>query len=177
MSRLALSLSLFIVVMASTARAEDTRSLGLTVSPVGAFVASNTAHGVVGGYSAAIGWEFYKAPASISVAGHVGTSTILTDATPVSMRWTPLARAKISPYVGVGPSFVFAHDLADDPRQSSRALFRFGAEVAIGVSVDVTENAFAQFEGRYQTFSVNKYVFSPERQDLINASIGIGFRL
>jgi outer membrane protein W len=177
MSRSALSLSLTLLVMASTAFAEDTRSLGVTVSPVGAFVASNTAHGVVGGYSAAIGWEFYKAPATISAAGHIASSTILTDATPISLRWTPRAGQTVRPYVGVGPSFVIAHDLDEDPRASSRALLRLGGEVAAGVSIDLSDAAFAQFEGRYQSFSVTPYVFSPERQDLLSACIGIGFRL
>lgn len=177
MSRFALSLSLLTMVMASTAQAEDTRSLGVTLSPVGAFVASNTAYGVAAGYSAAIGWEFYKAPASISVAGHVATSTILTDATPVSLRWTPRARTSVRPYVGVGPSLVVAHDLPDDPQREERSLLRLGAEVSAGVAADLTESFFAQLEGRYQTFSVNRFIFSPQRQDLISASVGIGFRL
>lgn len=177
MSRLALSLSLTLVVMASTASAEDIRSLGVTVSPVGAFVASNTAHGIASGYSANLGWEFYKAPASISVAGHIGSSTVLTDATPLSLRWTPRAREKVRPYVGVGPSFVFAHDWQEDPARESRELFRVGGEVAGGVSIDLGDTAFTQLECRYQTFSLTRNVFARQRQDLISASIGIGFRL
>lgn len=176
MSRSALSLSLTLLVMASTASAEDTRSLGVTVSPLGAFVASNTANGVVGGYSASVGWEFYKAPASIAVAGHVGSSTILTDLTPLSLRWSPRASEKVRPYLGVGPSFVIAHDF-DDTRATRPPLLRVGAEVSGGVSVDLTDSAFAQFEGRYQTFSMTPYVFSPQRQDLLSACIGIGFRI
>lgn len=177
MNRFALSLSLTFLVMASTAAAEDTRSLGVTVSPVGAFVASNTAHGVVGGYSAAVGWEFYKAPASISVAGHVATSTRFTDATPLSVRWTPRGTQTVRPYVGVGPSLVVAHDLDEDPAASTRALLRLGGEVAVGVSVDLWGAAFAQLEARYQSFSVTSYIFSANRQDLITGSLGIGVRL
>ncbi|MFL5321615.1 MAG: hypothetical protein ACJ790_18275 [Myxococcaceae bacterium] len=171
-----MSLSLMVLVMASTAKAEDTRSLGVTVSPVGAYVASNTVRGVASGYSASVGWEFYKAPASISVAGHVGTSSILTDATPLSVRWTPRARERIRPYLGVGPSFVVAHDGLDES-QGGRSLLRMGAELSGGVSADLNDFVFAQLEARYQSFSVTAYVFSPERQDLISATVGIGFRL
>lgn len=176
MSRHALSLSLLLTAMASTAYAEDTRSLGVTFSPVGAYVASNTVRGVASGYSASVGWEFYKPPASISVAGHVATSRILTDATPLCVRWTPRARERISPYIGVGPSFEVAHDGLEEAR-GGRSLLRLGAEVSAGISADLSESVFGQLEARYQTFSVTPYVFSLSRQDLISGSLGIGFRL
>lgn len=176
MSRHTLSLSLFALVMASTASAEDTRSLGVTVSPVGAFIASNTVRGVATGYSASVGWELYKAPASIAVAGHVGSSAILTDVTPLAVRWTPLARRAIRPFVGVGPSFEMAHDDAQEST-GGRSLLRVGGEVSAGVSADLSQLVFTQLEGRYQSFSVTPFIFSPDRQDLISASLGIGFRL
>ena len=104
MNRFALSLSL-LLTMAPTAQAEGNRSLGVTVSPVGAFVLGTTARGVAKGYSANVGWTFNEADSLASLAGHVSASALYTAATPLSVQLTPMRRYWIHPYAGLGPTY------------------------------------------------------------------------
>jgi hypothetical protein len=178
MSRLPLLLCWAWVLLALPARAEPYRSLGITVAPVGAFVLTGTDLGRTSGYSAGLSWSYRKANAVLEVSGHVASSRLLTEATPMSVRLVPLGDTRVRPYLGLGASLLVAHQrpVSTLSEPVSRVL-QVGAELCGGVGVELGSNLFLSGEVRYQNFSAGGDPFSGARQALASAYLGVGIRL
>lgn len=179
MNRAALSLSLLLLAMAPTAGAEGTRSLGVTVSPVGAFAigpsfAGHAAYGPSVGYTAGLSWAFQRPTDWAGLGGHVGSSALFTEATPVRVAVAPFPRAVVSPYVAVGLSLLVAHPGTPAAMDAS---LRVGPEAAAGAGVSLSAATYLAAEGRLQSFSLGERPFSTERLTLATAFLGVGFRL
>jgi hypothetical protein len=175
MRRLAPFLFLVPWLLASPARANG-QSLGLTVAPVGAFLLTGTPKGRLVGYSAGVGWSYRRPNAVAEVGGHVASSRLLTTATPVTVRLTPLRDARVRPYLGVGASLLVPHvETVARPPASSGLLV--GAELSGGVGVELNQGFFLTTEARYQTFSAQGDPLSSERQELASAWLGVGLHL
>jgi hypothetical protein len=181
MNRFALSLSLMLV-MAPLAQAEGTRSLGVTVAPVGGFVVSNAARplplngrGLAAGYSATLSWSFSKEDSRGSVGGHIASSALFTEATPISVRYTPFPNAPVHPFIGVGLSLMVPHPAAALDDGSSP--LRLGGEVSGGVGFTLSKRIFLSAEGRYQNFSFTSDPTASRRIELTSAHLGVGFNL
>lgn len=173
MSRLALSL-LLLMAMAPTAQAEGKRSLGVTVSPLGAYAVTRMHDGgVLTGLSGGIDWDYRKDAAWTSMGGHVASSALFTEATPLRVRVGP-RWGRLHPYIGAGMSLLLAHDPSAQPRAS---VLRLGAEASAGASVRITPAVYMAAEGRYQNFSLQADPLSSARQELFSAYLGVGFRL
>ena len=174
MNRVALSL-LLLTVTAPIALAEGNRSLGLTFSPVGVF-AVGAAHGVATGYSANLGWSFERGQSPFSMGGHVASCAMFTEATPLSVRFTPLPSSRWRPYVGLGLSLVLGHS-GDNALGETVAPLRVGGEAAVGLDVRLAGQFFLDLQGRYQTFPFGGGP-SPSRQvEVAAAYLGLGVRI
>ena len=174
MNRAALSLSLLLVT-APTAYAEGTRSLGVTVSPVGVF-AVGAARGLATGYSANVGWSYVRGDSRFSVGGHISSCLLFTEATPLSLRFTPAPLSRWQPYVGLGVSLVVPHPGQDGLGQSD-APMRLGAELAAGLHVALTDQLFLEGQGRVQAFPFGGSPMSSRQVQVGAAYLGLGFRI
>lgn len=175
MSRFALSL-LLLGVMAPAAQAEGkVRSLGVTVSPVGAFAVTRMAEGLSSGMSASFDWDYRKQGVWASMGGHVASSHLFTEATPVRVR-VGLPTGTVRPWVGVGASMLFPW--ADGPGTPPGApALRLGGELSAGMQVTLSHALFVAAEGRYQNFSLDADPLASARQELASAYLGLGFQL
>ncbi|MFZ5470263.1 MAG: hypothetical protein ACOZIN_12580 [Myxococcota bacterium] len=177
MRRFALSLSLAVWLMAPTAQAEGTRSLGVTVSPVGAFAMGGGTEPVAG-YSATLAWRFRSASSLASVGGHVASSLAFTEATPLSVQLMPFADRAVQPYLGLGASLMVSHpgEYVHALRESGGVL-RVGAQLAAGVGVRLGPKLDLNAEGRYFNYPFAAELFAARRIQVTSAYLGLGFRL
>lgn len=173
MRRFALSLLLLSGAMAPAARAEVTRSLGVTVSPLGAFAVSRMREGVVSGMSGGLDWDFQKDGVWISTGGHVASSVVFTEATPLRLRVGPTL-GRFHPFVGVGMSLLLSYESVASAVAPS---LRIGGELSAGGAWALSEWLFLSAEARYQNFSLLGDPLSSRRQELVSAYGGVGFRL
>ncbi|WP_338869745.1 hypothetical protein [Myxococcus stipitatus] len=159
-------------LLASQAWAEPpTRSLGVTVFPVGAYVLKDVEGRRGVGYSAGLAWSYRNEDSLLEVGGHVASNRQLTEATPMSLRLTPAGPRRVRPYLGLGLSLMVAHDDAE-----ARTL-QMGAELCGGVTVELSRKLFVSGELRYQNFSATGSPFSGQRQELSSAFLGLGVHL
>ncbi|WP_224365937.1 hypothetical protein [Hyalangium versicolor] len=161
---------------ASSAWAQG-QSLGLTVAPVGAFMLTGTPKGRLIGYAAEVGWVYRRADALAEVGGHVATSQLLTTATPLAVRFTPLRDSWVRPYLGLGASLLVPHVPSAVRPVTSPSSLLVGAEVSGGVGVELRQGFFLATEARYQSFSTGGDPLSGERQALGSAFVGLGLHL
>ena len=174
MTRLALSLSLLSMAMVPTAFAEGSRSLGVTVSPVGAFYILSAPPSASTGYSASVGWRMSPLGHGFALAGHATGSALFTEATPAAVRWTAFPEAPVRPFLGVGLSLLVAHP--GSPLTTAAPL-RFGAEVSAGVEIPLGRSVFALAQGQFQSFSHGPEPFAARRLAVTSAHVGIGLSL
>lgn len=175
MSRLALSL-LLLGAMAPAAQAEGkARSLGVTVSPLGAFAVTRMSEGVTSGMSGSFDWDYRKRGVWASMGGHVASSALFTEATPVRVR-IGVPDGAVRPWIGLGASMLFPW--AEGPGTPPGApSLRLGGELSAGLQVDVSRALFVAAEGRYQNFSLESDPAASARQELASAYLGVGFQL
>lgn len=175
MCRSAVLLSCLVLLAASEGRAEPPlRNLGVTVSPVGAYLLTGTDGERVSGYSAGVAWGYRRASSVVEVGGHVASSRRLTETTPMSIRIAPSGPRRVRPYLGAGASLMVSHIQGDT--DTPRAL-QVGAELCGGVGVELGRQLFLSAEARYQNFSADGDPFSGERKALTSGYLGLGFRL
>lgn len=157
------------------ARAEPpSRSLGVTVFPVGAFVLTDTEGGREVGYSAGLAWSYRRELSMLEVGGHVASNRRLTEATPMSLRITPPTARRVRPYLGLGVSLLVSH--GREGEEPPRAL-QLGAELCGGMDVELGRRLFLSAQARYQNFSASGSPFSGRRQALSTAFLGLGMHL
>jgi hypothetical protein len=173
-SRLALSVFLVGALAPTPAAASDFRSLGVTLSPVGAWAATRVGAGLTAGLSAGVDWDYRREGAWTSMGGHVASSVIFSEATPVRVRWG-LPDGPARPFVGVGASILLPW--VDARRARADASLRLGGEASGGVDLPLGSVWFLAAEGRYQNFSADTDPFSSQRQEIVSAYLGMGFRL
>ncbi|HZI14718.1 MAG TPA: hypothetical protein VE153_30400 [Myxococcus sp.] len=175
MCRPVLLLSCLLLLAAAEARAEPAlRNLGVTVSPVGAYLLTGTDGERVSGYSAGVSWGYRKVASMVEVGGHVASSRRLTETTPMSIRIAPPGPRRVRPYLGAGASLLMTH--VQEDATAPRAL-QVGAEFCGGVGVELGRQLFLSAEARYQNFSADGDPFSGERKALTSGYLGLGFRL
>ncbi|MBZ4414865.1 porin family protein [Myxococcus sp. RHSTA-1-4] len=175
MPRLTVFAPLLTALSASVAHAEPPlRDLGVTVAPVGAYVLKDTDGTRESGYSAGVAWGYRRELSVVEVGGHMASSRLRTEATPMSIRITPAGPRRIRPYLGAGASLLLAHEKQD--AAASRTL-QVGAELCGGVGVELGRQLFLSAEARYQNFSADGDPFSGERQSMTSGYLGLGFRL
>ena len=174
MNRVALSLSLFLV-MAPTANAEGNRSLGLTFSPVGVF-AVDAARGVATGYSANLSWSFERGQSPFSMGGHIASCALFTEATPVSVRFTPVPENRWRPYVGLGVSLVLGHT-PDNALGESAVPLRLGGEAMLGLDVRLSGPFFLDLQGRVQAFPIGMGQLPSRQLEVAAAYLGLGVQI
>ena len=190
------ALSLFAVAMlrtASTAQAEDIRSLGVTVSPVGGYVAvfppSPAPLGrraltsaaapppvISNGYSAGVDWAFHNEHSWWFIGGHLSANALETEATVLSIRFCPLPDARVRPYLGAGASVLLPLSALAGASPDG-GMLRVGPEVSAGWDLLLTEGWFLSAQGRYQDFPLDDNPFSGMRQKLLSAYLGVGVAL
>ena len=168
-------LSAFLAALATPARAENPKSFGLAVSPVGVWAATRIRDGLTSGYSAGLDWDYRREGDWASMGGHLASSALFTEATPLRVRWGPVVEP-FRPFVGVGTSFLLPWVHSAEGARADAAL-RMGAEVSAGVDVRINRVVYLAGEGRYQNFSANADVFSAHRQEIVSGYLGVGFRL
>jgi hypothetical protein len=175
MRRSAWLLPSLLLLAAPGARAEPPlRNLGVTLSPVGAYLLTGTDGERVSGYSAGLAWGYRKVASVLEVGGHVASSRRLTETTPMSIRITPPGARRVRPYLGAGASLLVSH--VQEDTEATREL-QVGAELCGGVGVDLGRQLFLSAEARYQNFSADGDPFSGERKALTSGYLGLGFRL
>ncbi|MDY7229264.1 hypothetical protein [Hyalangium rubrum] len=175
MRRLASLLLLLPWLMTSPAWASS-QSLGVTVAPAGAFLLTRATEGHVAGYSAALGWSYRRADALVEVGGNITTSQVLTTATPMTVRFTPLRDAPFRPFLGLGASLLVPHVRAVSGLATHPGLL-VGAELSGGLGVELGGGFFFTSEARYQNFSAQGDPLSGERQEMLSAFLGLGLHL
>ena len=174
MNRLALISALF-GALAAPARAENARSFGLAVSPVGVWAATRVGTGLTAGYGAGLDWNYRREGDWASMGGHLASSAVFLEATPLRVRVGPVLEP-FRPFVGVGASFLLPWgDSSQGPRAD--ASLRLGGEVSAGVDVAINRVVYLSGEGRYQNFSASADPFYLHRQEIVSGYLGVGFRL
>lgn len=176
MHRFALSLLLASLAMAPAAQAEGTRSLGVTVAPVGAFALGGGASSLTG-YSATLGWSFSRPGEWFSLGGHLATSARFTEATPVTVRITALPGRRVRPFLGLGASLMIFHPGAEAPWGRSGDELRVGPVAAAGLGADLGRSFFLELEGRYFNYPYADSFLSNRRVQVTSAYLGLGVRL
>ena len=174
MNRLAL-VSALLGALATPARADAPRSLGLAVSPVGVWAATRVGAGLTAGYSAGLEWDYRRDGDWASMGGHLASSAVFLEATPFRVRCGSLLEP-VRPFVGVGASFLLPWVNSSQPAPADASL-RLGGEVSAGVEVAINRVVYLSGEGRYQNFSADADVFSVHRQEIVSCYLGVGFRL
>ncbi|MDC0713971.1 hypothetical protein POL68_36230 [Stigmatella sp. ncwal1] len=162
--------------LAGPAWAGHAQSLSITFSPVGGFLLTQAAEGKAAGYSVEVGWSYRRTHALVEVGGHVASSWVLTTATPVSVRFTPLREARLRPSLGLGASFLIPHVRAVS-RQEGHPGLLVGLELSAGLELGLAEGWFLSSEAYYQNFSAQPEPLSGERQGMSSVFLGMGFRL
>ncbi|MCP3101970.1 hypothetical protein LZ198_24185 [Myxococcus sp. K15C18031901] len=176
MRRLSLLLGCLCGLVAASASAAEaaSRSLGVTVSPVGAYLLTDGKGGRESGYSAGLAWGYRRELSLLEVGGHVATSRQLTEATPLSLRVAPRGPHRVRPYLGLGLSFMVVH--ARQEEDTSRVL-QMGVELCAGVGVELGRQLFLTGEARLQNFAAGGDPFTGERQRLTSFFLGLGMHL
>ncbi len=165
-----MSLSFLVLTMAPTAQAEGNRSLGVTVSPLGAFALGPSFERASTGYAATVGWRFWRHSSIAAVGGHVSSGGLFTETTPLSLYLSLWPDSTLAPYVGLGLSLLLEHpSLAESPR------LHHGAELSGGVRATLSERVYLTAEGRHQRF---RHASPPVAAlQLSSAYLGVGVRL
>ena len=174
MSRLALSVLLVACALVPTAEAGDSKSLEVTISPVGAWAATRVGTGLSAGWSVGVDWDYRRTGAWTSMGGHIASSLAFTEATPLRVRWGGPGES-VRPFVGIGPSILLQW-IANQSAGTESAL-RLGGEASAGVDVALNHAIFLAAEARYQNFSASTDPLSPHRQELVSAYLGVGCKL
>lgn len=174
MSRLPIALVL-VGALSPAAWADVSKGLGVTVSPVGVWAATRVATGLTAGYGAGVDWDYRREGAWTSMGGHLASSALFLEGTPVRVRvGPPLEVAR--PFVGLGVSFLLPWVHSSEGARADAAL-RMGAEVSAGVDVPLGNVLYLAGEGRYQNFAASADVLSAHRQEIVSGYLGVGFRL
>jgi hypothetical protein len=156
------------------AGAGNSRSLAVTFSPVGAWVATRVATGLTAGLGAGVDWEYHRPGAWTSMGGHVASSALFTEATPLRVRWGSPSES-LRPFVGLGASILLPW--LDARGAGMEWVLRLGGEASAGVEVPLGESLLLVTEGRYQNFSAGADPLSPHRQEIVSAYLGVGCKL
>ena len=164
-----------LAALATPARADPPKSFGLAVSPVGVWAATRVGDGLTAGYSMGLDWDYRRQGDWLSMGGHLASSALFMEATPLRVRWGP-AVEPVRPFVGVGTSFLLPWVHSPEAARADAAL-RLGAEVSAGVDVTINRVVYLAGEGRYQNFSASADLFSAHRQEIVSGYLGVGFRL
>jgi hypothetical protein len=147
----------------------------VAVSPVGVWAATRVGASLTAGYSAGLDWDYRREGAWTSMGGHLASSALFVEGTPLRVRWGPVMEP-IRPFVGVGTSFLLPWVDSSEGARADAAL-RLGAEVSAGIDVQLNRFVYFAGEGRYQNFSASADPFSAQRQEIVSAYLGVGFRL
>lgn len=175
MRRLPLLLPCLCGLFAPLASAEPpSRSLGVTAFPVGAFVLKDSDGRREVGYSAGLAWSYRREESFLEVGGHVASNRRLTEATPMSLRFTLPEAHRVRPYLGLGVSLLVSH--GREGEEAPRVL-QLGPELCGGMDVELGGRLFLSAQARYQNFSATGSPFSGRRQALSTAFLGVGMHL
>jgi hypothetical protein len=147
-------------------------TLGVTVSPVGAYT-TWAPNARASGYSAGVSWRFQRPGALFAVGGHASSARTFSEATPVAVRFTPLAGGTLQPFLGAGASFLVVHGAGT----GAGSVLRLGAELSGGVDVSLGGPLFLAAEARLQDFSLCATPLGTGRMVLGAAHLGMGMRL
>jgi hypothetical protein len=165
-------LCLLLVGVPAAVWAAPARTLDVTLSPVGAY-ATWEPRARTSGYSAGLSWRFHRPGALIAVGGHASTSRTFSEATPVAVRFTPLAASVLQPFLGAGACFLVVHGAGSD----AGSVLRLGAELSGGVDVTLGGQLFLAAEARLQDFPLRATPLGTSRMLLGAAHLGMGMRL